>query len=138
MIKAPVEKVQELIKNNFRLIMSINTLIFTVFAVIGKPLLQIIYGQEYYGNGNWLLLIFTISNINLALANIYGAYITASGNQHLKVKYQTVSILFSILTLLTTSKFGIYSAALAYFLSSAYIGIAYMHKAKQLINNSEK
>lgn len=133
MIKAPVEKVQELIKNNFKFIMSINTIIFIVFAIVGRQLLQLIYGQEYYGNGNWLLLIFTISNISLALANIYGAYITASGNQHLKVQYQTISIVISILTLCFTYKLGIYSAAFAYFLSAGYIGIAYMRKTKQLL-----
>lgn len=138
MIKAPVDEVKILIKNNFKLIMSINTFIFIIFAISGKQLLQLIYGQEYYGNGVWLLLIFTISNISLALANIYGAYITASGNQHLKVKYQSVSIAISIITLVITYKLGIYSAALAYFLSAGYIGLVYMHKTKQLLTIQKK
>ena len=138
MIKAPVEKVQELIKNNFKFIMSINTIIFIVFAIVGRQLLQLIYGQEYYSNGNLLLLIFTISNISLALANIYGAYITASGNQHLKVQYQAISIVISILTLCFTYKLGIYSAALAYFLSAGYIGFAYMFKTKKILKQREQ
>ena len=124
--------------NNFKFIMSINTIIFIVFAIVGRQLLQLIYGQEYYSNGNLLLLIFTISNISLALANIYGAYITASGNQHLKVQYQAISIVISILTLCFTYKLGIYSAALAYFLSAGYIGFAYMKKTKKILKQREQ
>ena len=138
MINAPFDKVKELIKNNFKFIMSINTIIFIIFVFAGKPLLQLIYGQKYYGNAHWLLLIFTISNISLALANIYGAYITASGNQYLKVKYQSVSIVISILTILITHRYGVYSAVLAYFLSAGYIGFAYMHKTKQLLKIQKK
>jgi len=133
MIKAPVDKVKKLIKQNFKFIMTINTSIFILFSLAGKWILQLLYGQTYYGNGYWLLLIFTLSNICLALANIYGAYITASGNQHLKIKYQTLAIITSVVTLLTTFKLGIYSAALAYFISTGYIGFAYMYKTKQLI-----
>ena len=138
MIKASCEKVQLLIKHNFKFIMTINTLIFIIFLLFGKNILTLIYGQDYYGNGYYLLLIFTISNISLALANIFGAYITASGNQHLKIKYQILAIVISILTLLLTYKYGIYSAALAYLLSSSYIGIAYMQKTKQLLNTNIK
>jgi len=133
MIKASSEKIQYLIKCNFKFIMSINTLIFLLFLLLGKNILIIIYGQDYYSNGYYLLLIFTISNISLALANIFGAYITASGNQHLKIKYQIIAIIISILTLFLTSKLEMYSAALAYFLSAGFVGIAYMQKAKQLL-----
>ncbi len=138
MINASFDKVKMLIKNNFKFIMSINTIIFIIFVFSGKPLLQLIYGQKYYGNAYWLLLIFTISNISLALANIYGAYITASGNQYMKVRFQLVSITISIFTLLITYKLGVYSAALAYLLSAGYIGFAYMHKTKQLLKIQEK
>ena len=138
MIKASTIKVQHLIKQNFKFIMLINAFIFIIFLLFGKSLLTLIYGQEYYSNGYYLLLIFTISNISLALANIFGAYITASGNQHLKIKYQILAIVISILTLLLTYKYGIYSAALAYLLSSSYIGIAYMQKTKQLLNTNIK
>lgn len=140
MINASVDKVQHLIKKNFNFVMGINSVIFLFFCILGKPLLVLIYGQDYYSSGYYILLIFTISNISLALANIYGAYITASGNQHLKIKYQIQAIIISILTLITTYKLGIYSAALAYFLSAGYIGFAYMYKTKQLlkINNTKE
>ena len=138
MIKASTQKVQCLIKQNFQFIMTINTLIFIVFLLFGKNILIIIYGQNYYSNGYYLLLIFTISNISLALANIFGSYITASGNQHLKIKYQIFAIIISIFTLILTHKLGIYSAALAYLLSASYIGLAYMQKTKQLLNINTK
>ena len=138
MIKASCEKVQLLIKHNFNFIMSINAFIFIIFLLLGKALLTLIYGQNYYSNGYYLLLIFTISNISLALANIYGAYLTASGNQHLKIKYQMLAIIISILTLLLTYKYGIYSASLAYLLSASYIGIAYMQKTKKLLLNTKE
>ena len=135
MINSSVEKVYQLIKKNFIFIMSINTFIFCIFLFFGKILLKLIYGQEYYSNGYIILLIFTIGNIFLALANIYGAYITASGNQHLKIKYQIFAIFLSVFTLLLTQKFGIYSAALAYLLSASYIGLMYKHKTKQLLES---
>lgn len=133
MIKSTKEKAIELIKYNFKFVMTINFIIFIVFLFFGKQLLSLIYGQTYYSNGYFLLLFFTISNISLALANIYGAYITATGYQHLKIKYQIKAIIISILTIIILNKIGIYSAALAYFLSAGYIGIAYMNKTKQLL-----
>ena len=137
MINSSKEKIEILIKNNFKLIMTINTLIFISFCIIGKNLLTLIYGQDYYANGYYPLLIFTISNISLALANIYGAYITASGNQHIKIKMQIEAILISIISLLIFNKLGIYAATLAYLLSATHIGIRYVIKTKQLLKNKE-
>lgn len=137
LIGAKIEKIKNLILCNFRFIMVINIIILITFLVIGKSLLFIIYGQQYYTNGYILLLIFTLSNISLALANIYGAYITASGNQHIKIHMQIEAIIISILTLIMLHKFGIYAAVLAYFLSATHIGVRYVIKTKQLIRQIE-
>ena len=133
MINSAKEKVKKLIKNNFKLVMGINTLIFIFFCIIGKNLLTLIYGQDYYANGYYPLLIFTISNISLALANIYGAYITASGNQHLKIRMQIEAIFIAIISLAILHKLGIYAATISYCLSATYIGIRYVIKTKQLL-----
>lgn len=125
-----------ILKRNFLLLLNVNIFILFVFAVCGKFLLQIFYGQTYYENAYLLLLILSMSNIWLALANVYGAYITASGNQKYKIPKQIIAIIISISTLLFTYKFGIYSAALAYFLSAGYIGITYMQKTKQLLKEN--
>ena len=45
-------------------------------------------------------------------------------------KMQIVSILISIITICSTYKYGIYSAALSYLLSVLYIGYAYWKKNK--------
>lgn len=140
MINSTKEKVEKLIKNNFKLVMGINTLIFAFFCITGKNLLTLIYGQEYYSNGYYPLLIFTLSNISLALANIYGAYITASGNQHLKIRMQVEAIFIAIVSLAILHKLGIYAATISYFLSATHIGIRYVIKTKQLLrlNNTKE
>lgn len=47
-------------------------------------------------------------------------------------KMQIVSILISIITICSTYKYGIYSAALSYLLSVLYIGYAYWKKQGKL------
>lgn len=138
MIYADKEKVEKIIDYNFKFITGINTLIFVFFLFFGKRLLSLLYGQEYYSGGYFLLLIFTLSNISLALANIYGAYITASGNQHLKIRMQIEAIFISIVALLIFYKLGVYAGALSYFLSATYIGIRYTLKTKFLLVILEK
>ena len=125
MINSSIEKVRHLIKRNFIFIMSINMFLFFFFLFFGGFLLKLIYGQDYYSNGHILLLIFTLGNISLALANIYGAYITASGNQQSKIPRQIEAIFISILSLFVFQKLGVYAPALAYLLSSTYVGVRY-------------
>ena len=137
MIISSVEKVRQLIKKNFIFIMSINTFLFCVFLFCGKILLKLIYGQDYYSNGYILLLIFTIGNVFLALANIYGAYITASGNQHAKIPRQIEAIFISILSLFVFQKLGVYAPALAYLLSSTYVGLRYTLFTLKLLKEKE-
>ena len=88
--------------------MGVNTLVFLFFVFCGKWLLFLLYGQEYYLKAYPLLLILTISNISIALAAIYGAYITASGNQHLKIRMQVEAIFIAIISLAILHKLVLY------------------------------
>ena len=133
MIKANVDKINNIIKKELIFIMGINTLVFLFFVFFGKWLLLLLYGQEYYLKAYPLLLILTISNISIALAAIYGAYITASGNQHLKIRMQIEAIFIAIISLAILHKLGIYAATISYFLSATHIGIRYVIKTKQLL-----
>lgn len=136
MIGATQNKILSIISSNIKFLMTINSLIFVFFVIYGKDLLKLIYKNEYYKEAYPMLLVLTISNISIALAGIYGAYLTASGNQKLKVKMQSYAIIITVITLVITFKFEIYAAILAYFLSAGYIGIAYMQKTKQLLKEN--
>lgn len=133
MINASVDKINNIIKKELIFIMGINTLVFLFFVFFGKWLLLLLYGQEYYLKAYPLLLILTISNISIALAAIYGAYITASGNQHLKIRMQVEAIFIAIISLAILNKLGIYAATISYFLSATHIGIRYVITTKQLL-----
>ncbi len=135
MINATKEKITKIISFNVKFLMSVNALIFVFFFFFGKPMLKLLYKNPYYQNAYSILLVLTISNIFIALAGIYGAYLTASGNQKLKVKMQSAAIVITVLSLLLTYKAGINSAILAYFLSAGYIGFSYTYKAKQILKN---
>lgn len=135
MINTTKEQINKIVSFNVKFLMSMNALIFVFFFFFGKPLLKLLYKNPYYQNAYVILLVLTISNIFIALAGIYGAYLTASGHQKLKVKMQSVAIVITVVTLLLTYKLGIGSAILAYFLSAGYIGFIYMYKAKQILAN---
>ena len=109
MIKASVDKIKLIIKSNMKFIICINLAIFIFFVFFGKFILKLLYNKEYYTNAYILLLILTLSNISIAIASIYGAYITASGNQHIKIKMQIEAILISIIILILLNKYGIYA-----------------------------
>ena len=134
LINVTSQRVKEIIKYNLKLIMSVNIFILVLFIIFGKFILKIIYFQAQYIKAYPILLILTFANISIALAAIYGAYITASGNQHIKIKMQIEAIIISIFSLLIFYKLGIYAAALAYFLSATYIGIRYVIITNKLLN----
>lgn len=128
-------KIETVIKKNLKNVTVINLLIFIFFCFIGKYLLTLIYGQEYYSRGYLILLLFTVSNISFSLATIYGAYITASGNQKIKVKTQIVATFIVVLMLIILHKYGIYAASISYLTAITYIGIVYYLKTKELLKN---
>lgn len=133
MIKASIIKIKNIINTNLKFIIGLNLVIFIFFVFFGKYILTLLYSKEYYTNAYPLLLVLTLSNISIAIAAIYGAYITASGNQHMKIKMQIEAIFISVIILFLFHKYKIYAAAIAYFLSGLHIGIRYVLKAKKLL-----
>lgn len=136
MINNSIEKIKIIMKNNMKFIMSINAIVFLFLLLFGKIILKLLYEKDYYINAYPLLLILTISNISIAIAAIYGTYITASGNQHIKIRMQIEAIIISILTLYLFHKYGIYAAAMAYFLSTTHIAIRYVIKTKKMLKQA--
>lgn len=124
-----------ILKNNFFLLLKVNLLILIFFALTGKFILRLFYGQAYYENAYVPLLILSMSNIWLAMANVYGAYITASGNQKYKIPNQVVAIFIAIFMLLITFKIGILSPCIACFASSLYVAILYTKFALKLLKS---
>lgn len=133
MMKVSINKIKQVIKSNLIFLTSINLFIFLLFVFAGKFILNTIYGQDYYSNAYITLLILTFSNISIAIASVYGAYLTASGNQKVKMRMQIEAIIISIITLSVLHSHGIYAATIAYFLSATHIGISYTIKSIQLI-----
>ena len=135
MINIDKSQAKIILKNNFFLLLKVNLLILIFFAMTGKFILRLFYGQAYYENAYVPLLILSMSNIWLAMANVYGAYITANGNQKYKIPNQIVAIFISIITLLITFKIGILSACIACFASSLYVAIMYTKFALKLLKS---
>ena len=133
MINATIDKVKKIINYNLKFILTINTVIFVFFIFFGKILLNLLYGKTYYMQAYPMLLILTFSNISIAIAAIYGAYITASGNQKMKIRMQIEAIFITIISLALFNKYGIYAATLAYFLSATHIGIRYVFVTRNLL-----
>lgn len=137
MIKASAEKVNKIIKSNLKIILLLNIVLLVVFIILGKQILLLLYGKEIYSNAYNMLLIFSIANFANALIAIYGSYITASGNQYLKIKLQIEAIILSIILLILLHKLGTYAATIAYLFSASYIGLAYMIKTKKILHKKE-
>ena len=133
MIGEKIDKIKKIISFNLKFLMSINVIIITFFAIYGKWLLNLIYSKPYYSNAYFILLLLALGNIFIALAAIYGTYITASGNQKMKIKMQVEAIVITVVSLLIFYKLEIYAAVIAYILSALHIGVRYVLKAKQLL-----
>ena len=66
-----------------------------------------------------------LGNICVAEAAVYGAYITASGNQKKKIPMQLEATFFTIIGLAIMHKLEIYGAALAFLFAAIYISYRY-------------
>lgn len=124
---------EKLIKDEVKKLNYITFAIFVFFIVIGKILLKLLYGQDFYSNAYFILLILSLANIFYGMGKIYITYIMAKSKTDIILKMQIISIIISITVLGISYKLGVYSAALAYFLSAGYIGIAYMNKTKKIL-----
>ena len=132
------DKAEKFLKNEVKKMNYITFSILAFFIVAGKIILTLLYGQKIYANAYFILLILSTANIFYGMGKIYITYIMAKNNTNIILKMQVVSIVISIVVLGITHKYGIYSAALAYFLSAVYIGMAYMQTTKQLLKNNIK
>ncbi|MBR6163131.1 hypothetical protein IKQ26_04475 [bacterium] len=137
MINASKDKIKSIINSNMKFILTINTVILVFFVFFGKFLLNLLYGKAYYMQAYPMLLILTFSNISIAIAAIYGAYITASGNQKMKIQMQAEAIVITVVSLLLFFKLGIYAATIAYLLSATHIGVRYIIKTRQILKTIE-
>ena len=125
--------VKRFLKQEVKKIVYITGAILIFFVFAGKIILKLLYGQSYYTNAYYILLILSLANVFYGMGKIYITYIMAKNKTDIIWKMQIVSIIIAIFTLIITYNLGIYSAALAYLLSAGYIGIAYMQKTKQLL-----
>ena len=80
MIKNTVSNIRKILYKNLRFIILVTSVLFLFMFIFGKLVLKLVYGQDYYMNGYWVLLILMLSNIALAESSIFGAHIVASNN----------------------------------------------------------
>ena len=99
MIKCSIEETKTVIKKNLIFILVVTSGVFLFMIIFGKFLLQLLYGQSYYMNAYPILLILTLGNICVGEAAVYGAYITASGNQKRKIPMQLEATIITFIAL---------------------------------------
>ncbi len=137
MINASAIKIKIIIKENLKFILRITTLLFLLFVLLGKQILLLLYGQNYYANAYFILLILMLGNICVAIAAVFGTYITASGNQRKKIPMQLKATFCTILGITIFYKFGIYAAVIAYLFASIYTAFQYTIFTLQELRNKK-
>lgn len=137
-IDISIDKARDFLCKEVKKVNYITILILIFLMFCGKIVLKFLYGQIYYTQAYWILLILGLSNVFYGMGKIYITYIMAKDKTNIIIRMQIVSIIISVLTMLIAYKLGVYSAALAYLLSAGYIGFAYMHKTKQLLKQNEE
>lgn len=136
LINNSIENIKLILKNNLKILLIITCGLFLFMLLFGKLLLLLLYGQNYYGNAYPVLLILMFGNICVAEAGVYGAYITASGNQKKKIPMQLEATILTILGLIVLHKFGIYGAAVSFLFAAIYISYRYTTFTLKFINSS--
>lgn len=138
MIKNTVSNIRKILYKNLRFIILVTSALFLFMLVFGKLVLKLVYGQDYYMNGYWVLLILMLSNIVLAESSIFGAHIVASNNVNkaLPILLQTSGI--TILSLFILKNLGIYGAAISYFIASIYLAYKYTVYSNKLLKQQEQ
>lgn len=125
LINNSIENIKLILKKNLKIMLFITGGLFLFMLLFGKLILLLLYGQSYYGNAYPILLILMFGNICVAEAAVYGAYITASGNQKRKIPMQIEATAFTIIGLIILHKYGIYGAALSFLFAAIYISYRY-------------
>ena len=136
LINNSIENIKLILKKNLKIMLFITGGLFLFMLLFGKLILLLLYGQSYYGNAYPILLILMFGNICVAEAGVYGAYITASGNQKRKIPMQLEATCLTILGLIMLHKFGIYGAALSFLFAAIYISYRYTTFTIKLIKNN--
>lgn len=136
LINNSIENIKLILKKNLKIMLFITGGLFLFMLLFGKLILLLLYGQSYYGNAYPILLILMFGNICVAEAAVYGAYITASGNQKRKIPMQLEATCLTILGLIMLHKFGIYGAALSFLFAAIYISYRYTTFTIKLIKNN--
>ena len=137
LINNSIENIKLILKNNLKILLIITGGLFLFMLLFGKILLLVLYGQNYYGNAYPILLILMLGNICVAEAAVYGAYITASGNQKRKIPMQLEATVLTVLGLIVLNKFGIYGAAFSFLFAAIYISYRYTVFTLKLIKEKE-
>lgn len=125
MINASKNHVKVIINRNLNFILIATGIVFVFMFIAGKTILSLLYGQTYYLNAYPVLLILMLGNICVAEAAVYGAYITASGNQKYKIPMQLEATVITIVGILILHKFGIYGAAISFLFAAIYVSFRY-------------
>lgn len=125
LINKDIKYIKYTIKKNLIFMLNITFVVFLFMLIFGKLLLLILYSQSYYTKAYPILLILMFGNICVAEAAVYGAYITASGNQKSKIPMQIEATAFTIIGLVILHKYGIYGAALSFLFAAIYISYRY-------------
>lgn len=136
LINNSIDNIKIILKKNLKIMLFITGGLFLFMLLFGKLILLLLYGQNYYGNAYPILLILMFGNICVAEAGVYGAYITASGNQKRKIPMQLEATSLTILGLIILHKFGIYGAAFSFLFAAIYISYRYTTFTLKLIKNN--
>lgn len=134
LINTNIENTKLIIAKNLKIILTITVSLFLFMIFFGKIVLLLLYSQSYYTNAYPILLILMFGNICVAEAAVYGAYITASGNQKSKIPMQLEATIITILGLILLHKFEIYGAAISFLIAAIYISFRYTNFTLKLIN----
>ncbi len=137
LINNSIENVKLILKKNLKIMLIVTSGLFIFMLLFGKILLLLLYGQNYYINAYPILLILMFGNICVAEAAVYGAYITASGNQKRKIPMQLEATSLTVLGLILLHKFGIYGAACSFLFAAIYVSYRYTTFTIKLIKAIE-
>ena len=136
MIKGSIDEIKNVIKKNLIFILVVTFGAFLFMVIFGKFLLLLLYGQGYYTNAYPILLILTLVNICVGEAAVYGAYITASGNQKRKIPMQLEATIITFIALFLLHKYGIYGASISFLLAAIYISYRYTSFTLKILNKN--
>ena len=137
MIKVSTERIRQVLKHNLFFMMGVNVLLLIVFAFWGKDILVLLYSKEYYANAYPYLILLTIGNIAVSFASVFGAYMTASGHQDIKLKTMTVAGFITLCAIAVCHRFGLYAAVIAYIVSASFMGAVYFINGIKILNQQK-